>query len=296
MGLTLTAGADGTAAPAPSRGELEKGRREGRESARIELARAVREAAVASHDAESFIRALCEAGYDAQLRCVPSGDLIGYKVGRRGDVNSAGEPIFHSESKLAPDLSLPRLAARWVGRPVDMAGNAMSSARRAVERARIVTRAGGDEVAEIAHATADVLVALRSWPALAEAADLFDRAARAPRGAVARPGAASLGLRRAARQLIRQRGVAGDSALGGLIALALALVVLVREIAAWQREHGRSHQPAAAMACATSLEDWSGRTAGRPYGERSAPRHGASPRQQGHRQSSVDRPGHCGGT
>jgi hypothetical protein len=243
LGLTLTAGADGTAAPAPSRGELEKERREGREPARIELARAVREAAVASHDAESFIAALCSAGYDAQLRWAPSGDPIGYKVGRRGDVNPAGEPIFHSGSKLAPDLSLPKLAARWDGRPVNTAENAVSTARWAVERARTATRAGGDEVSEIAHAAADVQVALRDWPGagaeLVEAADVFDRAARSPRQAVSRPGSASRGLRRAARLLIRQRSVAGDGELGGLIALTLGLVALVQEIAAWQRERGR---------------------------------------------------------
>ena len=42
MGLTLTAVADGTAAPASGRGEIEKARRQGREPARAELARAVR--------------------------------------------------------------------------------------------------------------------------------------------------------------------------------------------------------------------------------------------------------------
>lgn len=232
------------------------------------------------------------AGYDAQLRRAPSGDPIGYKVGRRGDVNAAGESIHHSGSKLAPDLSLLKLAVRWEGRPADVAGSAMVAARRAVERARVVTRAGGDEVAEIAHATADVLVALRDWPDLAEAADLFDRAARAPRRVVARPSAASLGLRRAARQLIRQRSVAGDGELGGLVALVLALVALVREIAAWQRERGRSHQAAAAIACATNLEDWSGR----PHGEQPAPRRGAPSRRQVHRMSSVDLSGHVGAT
>jgi hypothetical protein len=41
LGLTVTAAPDGTAAPPPSRGEIEKAGREGRVPARIELRRAV---------------------------------------------------------------------------------------------------------------------------------------------------------------------------------------------------------------------------------------------------------------
>lgn len=42
----------------------------------------------------------------------PSGDLLGYAVGRPGDVNDEGEQIFHPGGKIAPDLSLPKLRAR----------------------------------------------------------------------------------------------------------------------------------------------------------------------------------------
>ncbi|MFK0204114.1 relaxase/mobilization nuclease domain-containing protein, partial [Streptomyces lavendulae] len=42
----------------------------------------------------------------------PSGDLLGYAVGRPGDLNKEGEQIYHPGGKIAPDLSLPKLKAR----------------------------------------------------------------------------------------------------------------------------------------------------------------------------------------
>jgi hypothetical protein len=51
------------------------------------------------------------------LRRAPSGNLLGYKLARPGDTTAAGEPVFHSGSKLAPDLSLPRLLQRWASTP-----------------------------------------------------------------------------------------------------------------------------------------------------------------------------------
>jgi hypothetical protein len=42
----------------------------------------------------------------------PSGDLLGYSVGRPGDLNKDGEQIYHPGGKIAPDLTLPKLKAR----------------------------------------------------------------------------------------------------------------------------------------------------------------------------------------
>lgn len=267
LGLTLTAAADGTAARAPGRGELEKARRQGREPARVELARAVREAAVASDGAESFIEALHAAGYLAELRRAPSGDPIGYKVARSGDVSAAGEPVFYSGSKLAADLSMPRLMRRWTdgpdgsddGNPVATARRRVQAARRSVATAR--QNGDSDDPAEIAHATADVFTAVRGWPGtgrdLGLAADLFDRAARAPYRAAGRVSSSSTGLRRVARQLIRLRRLAVDQDVNGVLVLAVALAGLVQEIAAWQRERGREHQAAAADGAADVVARWS---------------------------------------
>ena len=113
LGLTVTAAADGTAERAPSRGEREKAARQGRVPARVELVRAVRRAAIAARDVASFEAALWGAGYRVEVRRAPSGDPLGYKVARPGDMTAAGEAVFYSGSKLAADLSLPRLLRRW---------------------------------------------------------------------------------------------------------------------------------------------------------------------------------------
>ena len=85
--------------------------------ARVELRRAAQQAAVAATDVDEFVAYLQERGYRVGLRRAPSGDLLGYKLARPGDVTAAGEPVFYSGSKLAPDLSLPRLQQRWASTP-----------------------------------------------------------------------------------------------------------------------------------------------------------------------------------
>lgn len=268
LGVTITAGADGTAAPAPTRGELEKAARQGREPARVELARAVRAAAVASTDPESFIAAVEVAGYAAQLRRAPSGDPLGFKVARLGDVTATGAPVFYSGSKLAPDLSMPRLLTRWADISDDAGvGDPGRVARRQARRAHLSIAAtrrddGVDDPGEIVHATGDLLAAIRGrrWAGdeLGVAADLFDRASRAPGRVVGRPSSVSLGLRRAARQLIRQRRSTVDGDFAAAIALLIAVAALVREIAGWQRDCGRTHQAAAAQQSAESIDRWLG--------------------------------------
>ena len=73
LGLTVTAAPDGTAAPRPSRGEMEKAGREGRVPARVELRRAAQQAAVAATDVDGFVAYLQEHGYRVGLRRAPSG-------------------------------------------------------------------------------------------------------------------------------------------------------------------------------------------------------------------------------
>lgn len=269
LGLTLTAAADGTAARAPGRGEIEKARRQGREPARVELAQAVRVAALAGDGPEEFAAALRDAGYLVELRHAPSGDVIGYKVARQADVTAAGEAVFYSGSKLAADLSMPRLQRRWSGGPERGGPMTPRTARRRIDRARRTVAAarrrgsGGagidGELAEIAAATGDVLVASQDRPAgegLRTAADLFDRASRAPRGWGSGSGRAGAGLRHVARQMVRQRYVAGREAddPAATVALLVALAALVREIAGWQRDRNRVHQSVTADAAADVVE------------------------------------------
>src|SRR5436305_1598439 len=82
-----------TAGRAPGRAELGKAQRQAREPARTELARVTRLAAVSSNGPEAFASVLREAGYLVEPRRAPSGDVIGYKVARPGDVNASGNPI-----------------------------------------------------------------------------------------------------------------------------------------------------------------------------------------------------------
>ncbi|MHA6783190.1 relaxase/mobilization nuclease domain-containing protein [Pseudonocardia saturnea] len=303
LGLTVTAAADGTAARAPGRGELEKARRQGREPARVELARAVRSAAVASDGVAGFVSALQSAGYLVELRRAPSGDPLGYKVARRGDVSAAGGTVFYSGSKLAPDLSLPRLLRGWeeaaqgsdAAAPVQAARRRVDGARAAVGAVRRGT--GGEDADGIAHATRDVLTAMGGWSdELGAAAEVFDRAARPPRGAAAASGPSGAGLRRVARQLVRRRGMLGvsDEPGAAMVALAVAVAALLREIAAWQRERDREHQAAAAGAAADTVGRWAaarvtgpategvlvdnGSAARRPRIDRPGPRRSGQPR------------------
>ena len=276
LGLTVTAAADGTAARASARGELEKARRLGREPARVELARAVRHAAIGAGGVAEFVEILGETGYLVELRRAPSGDLLGYKVARPGDMTPTGLPVFYSGSKLAADLSLPRLLRVWdeAGQRSDVVAP-IEAARRRVEAARLAVSAarrnsGAADADGIAHATRDVLTAVGGWSdELGVAAERYDRAARPPRGMEIRPDASAAGLRRVARQLVRQRWTLGVSDEPGAAAVALlvALSALLHEIAAWQRERDRPHQAAATVSSAESLDRWAvGRPAAPPDG------------------------------
>lgn len=265
LGLTETAAADGTAGRSPSRGEIEKATRQGREPARVELARAVREAAVATGGDEPFFQALRTAGYLAELRRAPSGDPIGFKVARPDDLSSAGQPVFYSGSKLAPDLSRPSCRSAGPTAPEDRASGGSATAGRQVAQARRAVAAarrgvGVEDVDGIGHAIGDVLTALRGWPGAGrdqgEAADLFDRAARAPGLGVGRPGPSSVGLRRMARHLIQQRRVATDDDLGAVVVLAVAVAALVRRSRPGSGSVA-AHQADAADAAAGVFGRWS---------------------------------------
>jgi hypothetical protein len=261
--LTPTAPADRTAATAPGRGEIGKAQRHGREPARTELARVVRLAALASGTPHAFARVLAEAGYLVELRYAPSGDVLGYKVARHGDVNRSGDPVFYSGSKLAPDLSMPNLQRRWADGPAPADPAGAADVRRSVRRARRTVAAaragsGGTDAGagDIAAATGDLLLAAEASRLLlaGPAAGAFDRASRAPRSGSSAGGRAGAGLRHVARQMIRQRYYSdGSDDAGASVALVVALVALVREIAGWHGDRGRAHQAAAAEAAALAI-------------------------------------------
>ncbi|MDN5751087.1 MAG: relaxase/mobilization nuclease domain-containing protein [Pseudonocardia sp.] len=255
LGLIVTAVADDTAARRPGRGEVEKAARQGRGPARPELRRAAREAAIRAGGPEAFVTELRAMGYRAELRRGPSGDALGYRIGRAGDLTAAGGQVFYSGSKLAPDLSLPQLRRRWAqnpGRPSQAGRPSSAEAENVVVRARVAVGASDarEGVDGIAHATGDVLAALTAidttnkhgWT---DAEQRYERASRAPGGQVPDVGPVGAELRVLARRLLAARGFRGKDAAGS-VALAIALAGLMQEIAAWQRDRDRAHQAAAA--------------------------------------------------
>jgi hypothetical protein len=186
-------------------------------------------------------------------------------VARPGDVTASGLPVFYSGSKLAADLSLPWLLRAWdeaaqgseAAVPVEAARRRVEAARSAVGAAR--RNPGVASADGIAHVTRDVLTAVGGWSdELRAAAQVYDRAARPPRGMSMRPDASAAGLRRVARQLTRQRWLLGvsDEPGAAAVALLMALSALLREIAAWQRERDRPHQAAATISAAGNVERW----------------------------------------
>ena len=121
FGLQQVTSPDRTATPAPTRAEVEKAARQGLpEPARRWLARQVRQAAAGSLTQDQFAAALTGRS-DLQVSWRYSqqnpGQVTGYRVGRAGDLNAEGQQVWFSGSKLAPDLSLPRLQGRWSATP-----------------------------------------------------------------------------------------------------------------------------------------------------------------------------------
>ncbi|WP_149261569.1 relaxase/mobilization nuclease domain-containing protein [Actinomadura sp. K4S16] len=207
-GLCRTAPADRTAAPRPSRAELERAQRAGlEEPPRVALRRHVAAAAASSDSEEAFFAGLRERGLAVRLRFSvrTPGEVTGYAVAVPEYTNSEGEPIFFSGGKLAADLTLPKLRYRWTdgatyrraARPRRRTlGSSADYAERAAafrEAARVagtaawqmrVLRDPGVR-ADLAAAASDVLhvtADITGNRELAKAADFYDRAAREPFG------------------------------------------------------------------------------------------------------------------
>ncbi len=201
-GLVWTAPADGTATPANTRAETEKAARTGRgEEARDQLRREVRAEAVAAADLGEFLTGLRSRGLFVRERysTLPGREqvLTGYAVAAAGDRDRAGELVYFGGGKLAADLSLPRLQARWaVAAPTrDGAGPAPVAADRAGVLREAAARAhaaaaqlgAGDlagVVAGVTMAAGDALVGVAAafegsfGGLLTAAAAAYDRAAR----------------------------------------------------------------------------------------------------------------------
>jgi hypothetical protein len=127
FGLQRTAPADRTAARRVTRAEAEQAARRGwAEPVRVTLRREVCAAAAGAGTERGFFARLQRAGVMVRLRhsTTAPGQVTGYAVGLPGHTTRDGAVVWYGGGKLAADLTLPKLRARWAGprRPGTPAG------------------------------------------------------------------------------------------------------------------------------------------------------------------------------
>jgi hypothetical protein len=275
--LRPTAPADRTAPRYPSRGEKEKaaGRGVG-EAPRLTLRRHVATAAASAASGEEFFALLETAGVLVRLRYSTRnpGEVTGYAVALPGDTGPDGGPIWYGGGKLAADLTWPRLRQRWTGPggppgpgPVTAADrhalweHAAQVAAGAAAQIRALTRTNPAAAADAAWAASDTLhvaAAALGSPVLRQAADSFDRAARAQYGRIPAPTPAGNQLRHAARLIAALAHLTRDPAMAPLVLIA-RLAALAEAVAELRQVQQRAAQAAAARSAARHLH-----TAARP--------------------------------
>jgi len=153
-GLTPVArgGPRGTAERRATRAEAEKAAREYKKAGRTGrsvptrtmLRRLVEQAAAAARTETEFFDGLAARGVAVRLRysMVRPTEVTGYAVGLRSDTTGVDNgPVWFGGGKLAPDLTLPRIRARWPTGTSRLTGRAMSGPTARVVLAREVLRA-----------------------------------------------------------------------------------------------------------------------------------------------------------
>lgn len=280
-GLTVTAPADRTAATHTTRAEVERAARTGHAlPARDWLREQVQHAAAGAREPREFLDRLRVAGVAVRERRDPDGTLSGYAVGRREPGYGAGETVFYGGGKLAADLSLPKLQARWAaagGSTVPAGGpsapaqdrahlwrQATQAAAEAAEQVRGRADSGDAEgladAGDAAAAAAEVLSAAsrliegEAGGPLTQAARDYDRAAREVRGRLPATTLAGTMLRTAALQLARS-GKAGRNEAAQIALLVAQIGSLSLSVSRLREAQGRSAQAAAARRAATQVAD-----------------------------------------
>ncbi|MFP8886799.1 relaxase/mobilization nuclease domain-containing protein [Streptomyces mangrovi] len=249
FGLRRLTHGDRTARRWSKTGEAEKAARRGLpETAREALQRAVREAAAAATGEADFFARLGAAGIRVQQRIAPDGNVTGYSVALPGDRDGRQTPVWFSGSRLAPDLSLPRVRERWQGAaPVSAAtpAEAWRVAEAKVRAAAEQLGAGGlhQGAGDVAALGDLVVVAAVVSPHLVrnqirQAAHEFERASRAP-AARSLEGQARELYRESSQLLSRSAAAAGRSDAAAALGFLLALVTAVEASRRWHeaQEH-----------------------------------------------------------
>ncbi|MEH0649638.1 mobilization protein [Streptomyces scabiei] len=263
-GLKRVVRGDRTAVQRPTRAETEKARRAGKtQTSRERLRTTVRQLVSIATGPQEFLHLLDGVeGVLVDVQHFPSGDVRGYKVAVEGDTNAAGEPVWFSGAKLAPDLSFPKIRERLAGieaPPVTKPGSrrAPSPWHQATAAAeRILHHLDhGDEAAAQAHIAAfgeavDLLPLVAPShlrPHLQQAATAFERATRSRMRAQQDQARA---LQSAVRAL-RTAPVIGGSGLAMFLDIAVLVVIAT---ARWHQTRRHDQQVAAAHQALVHLQ------------------------------------------
>ena len=270
-GLRSTAPADRTAPRSPSRAESEKAARRGLgEAPRITLRRHVTTAAAGAGSEAEFFARLDRAGVLVRKRfsTTTPGQVTGYAVALPGDTAKDGGPVWYGGGKLAADLTWPKLRQRWTRPGAAPSGGPLTAAEQkavwehaaqvaadAAARIRALAGTNPAAAADAAWAASDTLhvaAAALGSPVLRQAADAFDRAARAPYGRIPAPSPAGNQLRHAARLIGALAYLTRDPALMPLV-LITRLAALAEAVAELRRAQQHAAQAAAARTAAQRL-------------------------------------------
>jgi hypothetical protein len=269
-GLHRTAPADRTAARRPTRAETEKTRRRGwREAPRVTLKRAVSTAAAGASSEHEFFARLDNAGVLVRKRLSTRNpaDVTGYAVALPRDAARDGAPVWFGGGKLAADLTLPKLRRRWEPARVPPEETFTAQERNALwEHAAQTAHAASAQIrshavtspaaaADAAWAAADTMhaaAAALGSRIFRQAADSYDRAARAPYGRIPEPTPTGNHLRRAARLLATSAAVRSDNTLA-IVALVTRLAALPEAVAHLRDAQQRAAQAASARHAAERL-------------------------------------------
>ncbi|MEV5774241.1 mobilization protein [Streptomyces antimycoticus] len=275
--------ADGTARRWAKTGETEKATRRGlTEPPRETLQRAVREAAAGAVSDTDFFERLAAAGLRVKQRVAPDGNVTGYSVALPGDRDGGQKPVWFPGTRLAPDLSLPRVRERWSGPPVKVSAAPAAMWRTAAEKVRAAADqlgAGGlhQGAGEVAALGDLIVVAAVASPYLVrsqirEAAYEFERASRAP-AARRMEGQARELYRESTQVLARSVSSAGRNDTVAALGFLVALVTAVEASRRWhQAQEHRVQAEAAGRAgrlLREAMEVTAGANAAREYKPRS---------------------------
>ncbi|OEJ20835.1 hypothetical protein AR457_41950 (plasmid) [Streptomyces agglomeratus] len=256
FGLRRLTHADGTARRWAKTGESEKAARRGlSEPPRETLQRAVREAAAAAVSDTDFFERLAAAGLRVKQRIAPDGNVTGYSVALPGDRDSGQAPVWFPGTRLAPDLSLPRVRERWSGPALNPAAAPADVWRAAAEKVRAAADqlgAGGlhQGAGDVAALGDLIVVAAVVSPYLVrsqmrQAAYEFERASRAP-AARHMEGQARELYRESTQVLSRSVSSVGRNDTVAALGFLLALVTAVEASRRWHQAQEHRVQAQAA--------------------------------------------------